>query len=339
MANAIISELTGTQTANFGVGVSFPDGAVSGLEKTDFNLRALTGNGTTGVDFSISGTEPTANWTLMFTLPSNAQGSFEIAITGMVTPSGGSSPEAVMSNAVIIHYDTTTNLTATFGTVEYRDGGEIAVPVTFGEAVSVSKTVFRVTHVSGDDLTGIEYVILGKNTAYELVFTVPPDRAGRFRIEANGAVLKVATGVWDNIIAIPLPVVYNTAVPEVVDWDIPENYTPGEKFYVRVALNTPTTGWHLNNTYSEIWIEEGARLGQPTPYKWIGANPPDIHAPVPDPLPSDWQQLASPPGGHQGPWHGEEGQYFLIEWTVDANATGTFNLTLRPDNPLRGPVS
>ena len=349
MANATISELTGTQTANFSVTVMFRAGAVTGLEKTDINLRALTENGIKGVDFSIAGTQPTANWTLMFTLPSNAQGSFEISITGMVTPQGGSTPEAVMANTVVVHYDTTGNVTVTFGTVEYRDGGEIAVPVTFGEAVVANaKTVFPITHVSGDDLAGIEYYLLGENTAYALVFTVPPDRKGSFQISGNGDVLKVATGLWDNVLATDLTVAYNTTVPKLIDWDIPANYALGAPVDVRVAYNTVVSGWHVNNTQTEIFILEGANLGTALPYKWTGRTPPNFKEPVPADLTgTDWELLATPPAGNPTPnqngfdadsqWHGEEGQYFLIRFP-NPQEIGIFNLTPRVGG-VRGPVA
>jgi hypothetical protein len=87
-----------------------------------------------------------------------------------------------------------------------------------------------------------------------------------------------------------------------------------------------------------------------SPHKWVGTSSPDIHAPVPDDLSgTDWQQLATPPDGTPTPnqnefdadgyWHGKTGQYFLMDWVVSTAVSGAFNLTLRPDNPLRGPVS
>jgi len=350
MANATVTPPSGTQTSNFGVDVSFGT-PINGLDKTDVNLRALTENGITGIDFSISGTQPTATFMLMFTLPSNAQGSFEISMTGMVTPQGGSTPEAVMSNTVVVHYDTTGNVPATFGTVEYRDGGEIAVPVDFGEAVVANaKTVFEVTHVSGDDLAGIEYYLLGENTAYELVFSVPPDRAGSFQIAANGDVLKTATGVWDNVVVATetLTVAYNTTVPKLIDWDIPANYSLGAPVDVRVAYNSVVSGWHINNTQTEIFILEGANLGSDLPYKWTGSSPPNFKEPVPADLTgTDWELLATPPAGNPTPnqngfdadeqWHGEEGQYFLIRFP-DPQEIGIFNLTARVGG-VRGPIS
>ena len=88
---------------------------------------------------------------------------------------------------------------------------------------------------------GISYVLLGENTAYELVFTVPPDRSGSFQVAANGDVL-LATGIWDNVVvATSAPISYNTTVPQLVDYDIPENYTPGEGFDVLLLYQTKST--------------------------------------------------------------------------------------------------
>lgn len=334
MANATIQSLTQTQTANFSIAVMFPNGAVTGLEKTDINLRARTENGITGVDFSITGTQPTANFTLMFTLPSNAQGSFEISITGMVTPQGGSTPEAVMSNSVVVHYDTTGNVTVTFGTVEYRDGGEIAVPVTFGEAVVANaKTVFPITHVSGDDLAGIEYYLLGENTAYELVFTVPPDRSGRFQVAANGDVL-LATGTWENVMVTAKTVAYNTGVPKLKNYDIPEYYVHTENFNVILqfdtdcTVNNPMTFFDdLNATYLDFFIFEGADLGTPNLYRKIDDVYPTL--PLPASLGTDWTQTDL---------QTTEATIYLLRWDAVSNsAEGIFNITVKPGFVL-GPV-
>ena len=339
MATATISAPMGTQTGNFNIMVAF-DTTITGLAKTDFTLRALTENGVTGIDWTISGTEPNANFNLAFTLPNNVEGSFEISLTGQVTPAGQSSPETVTANALTVLYDNTVNVTAAFGTVVYREDGVLAVPVTFTEnVIAPAKSICAVTHVSGDDLSGVAYRFVGKNKNYELVFVLPHDRIGSFRVDITGDVFKVATRVWDNVVITPITVSYDTRVPRIVDYDIPANYVVGQTFYVRVAFNVKVTGWHLNNTFTEIFIEEGARLGTPTPYKWVGTSPPDIHAELPDPLPTEWTLLPAPPGGHSGQWHGEEGQYFLIAFTsVDKNATGIFEMTLR-DGGVRGPVS
>ena len=238
---------------------------------------------------------------------------------------------------------------ANFGTVAYRDNGIVVLPVTFGEnVIAPSKSIFEVKHVSGDALTDIEYRLVGENTAFELVFEIPPDRKGRFSVAANGDVFKVSSSVWDNLsIATPKTVNYNTIVPRIVDYDIPANYSLGAPVDVRVAFNVRVTGWHVNNTLTEIFIEEGVLLGSALPYKWTGTSPPDIHAAMPaDLMGTNWTLLATPPAGDptpgsngfdaEGQWHGEEGQYFLIRFP-DPQATGILNLTLR-ENAVRGPI-
>ena len=246
-------------------------------------------------------------------------------------------------------------INATLGTVEYRENGIIAVPVTFPEnVIAPSKSIFEITYVSGDALTDIEYRLVGQDTAFAVVIEMPLDRKGSFQIAANGDVLKVSTGVWENLsIATPKTVSYNTIVPRLVDYDIPADYTPGAIFDVRIAFNVLVTGLHLNNV-QDVFVLEGAAnlMGTPTPYKWTGATPSDLRAflqaAVPDDLTgTDWQQLASPPAGNptpgmsnfdeDGQWHGETGQYFLVRWTVDANTTGIFNMTLR-EGMVRGPI-
>ena len=193
------------------------------------------------------------------------------------------------------------------------------------------------------------YTVSGLNRPTGL--TLPPDRKGRFQISADGNVLKVSSGIFDNVVVTPILVNYNTMKPTIIDWNVPGNYEFRENFDFLVALNVPTTGWHANNTFTQIWIEEGTILGMPTPYKWVGLNPPDIHAAVPDDLSgTGWQALATPPNpvtpssngfNDDGTeWHGEEGQYFLVRIEVtNEDATGIPQFSLRPDNSLRGPVS
>ena len=241
------------------------------------------------------------------------------------------------------------NVTATFGSVAYRENGVIGVPVTFGAAViATAKTLFEMTYVSGDALTGIEYRLVGAGTAFELIFEIPPDRRGSFQVAANGDVL-LATGSWTPVVATAQTVAYATSVPHIVDYDIPAQYTPSAHFDVRIAFNVSVTGLHANNV-QDVFVLEGAAtvMGTPTPYKWTGSTAPNLQTAVPDDLSgTDWTQLAAPPAGTPTPgtnnfdaagqWHGESGQYFLVRWRVDANTAGIFNMTLR-EAAVRGPV-
>ena len=248
-------------------------------------------------------------------------------------------------------------ITATFGTVEYREGGVIAIPLNFAADVIVpSKSICRITHVSGSDLAGVNYRIIGKTRAFEVVVEVPPDRKGSFAVAMTGTVLNPSTREWNTVTVTASTVTYDTRVPRIVDYDIPADYTVGEKFDVKIAYNAPVTGLSDNNVH-QVFILEGAAniMGTPTPYKWIGAEPSDLRAfletAAPDVLPSpDWQQLQSPPAGvpttaendfdENGFWHGaaNKGQYFLVRWTVQEGTTGIFSMTPRV-GMLRGPIS
>lgn len=129
-----------------------------------------------------------------------------------------------------------------------------------------------------------------------------------------------------------LDVAYGTVVPRIVDYDMPEDYSANGRFDIRVAFNIVVTGWHANNTLTDIFLEEGARLGQPTPYRWTGSSPLDFTTAVPDDLSaSDWEVLATPPAGpatpgqngfdDNGQWHGVSGQYFLIQFILPSSHT------------------
>ena len=146
------------KTSSFEVGVTF-DMAIDTLPKSLIVLRTIAESGVTGVDFSVTGSG--RGWMLNFTLPTSAEGTFEITIMGEVQISG-ISEAVVVASPLIVRYDTTTNVDATFGEVAYNDGGEIVLPVNFAEAVIVpSKTVFPVSRVAGDALDAIHNSRLG----------------------------------------------------------------------------------------------------------------------------------------------------------------------------------
>lgn len=203
MANATLIQPTGTQTGMFNIGISI-DVSVMGVGIDDFTLNALTGNGIIGVNFTVVGTEPDTNFNLAFILPNDKKGSFEVSFTGMVTRVGESQPEAVVSNTVVVLYDTLTEVTVVFGDVDYRTDGSIILPVTFDEnVISPSKSVFPITRVYGDNPAIIEYYIVGIDAEYDLVFLVPGDIKGGISVGADGYVLKESTEIWDNIVSVP----------------------------------------------------------------------------------------------------------------------------------------
>lgn len=225
---------------------------------------------------------------------------------------------------------------ATFGTVEYRDGGIVALPLTFAENVIVpAKTVFEITQVSGDALAGITYYLVGENTDYEAVFKIPQDRSGSFRISANGDVLKTATGIWDNVIMQPKTVDYSTAVPKLKNYDIPEYYVRNVRFYVifqfdtDCTVNDPITFFGDDNAnYLDFFIFEGADLGTPNLYRKIDDVYPTL--PLPASLGTDWTQADL---------QSTEATIYLLRWdAVNGSAEGIFNITIKPGFVL-GPVT
>lgn len=222
------------------------------------------------------------------------------------------------------------NITATFGVTTYSAGGVIAVPVTFGEnVIAPSKTIFGISHVSGDPLQGIDYRLVGKDTAYALVFAVPPDRSGRFQITANGEVLS-ATGSYENVVASALDVDYDTSIPRLKDYDIPEDYTAGEIFDVILQFDTDATvsPAPTGGTFLDHFIFEGADLGTPNLYRKTDDVYPTL--PIAETLPAEWTQANMTT---------EEATIYLLRWNpVAGDPQGIFNLTVR-EGAFRGPVS
>ena len=261
---------------------------------------------------------------------------------------------------------------ASFGTVEYRENGVIAVPLTFAESViAPSKSIVQFGTVSGDDLSGIVYRLVGSGTAFTVVITVPPERKGELRLSMLGSVLKVGTGVWDTVTATAVTVAYGTIVPRIVDVDVPASYALGSPVDIMIGYNIVVTGWNANNTITDpgIFELEGANLGTSSAYKWVGSpSQPDfevLRGMMPNIRDEDddqynatennealrtlgWEPLDPPPGGNPTPgmngfdnsdppiWHGESGQYFLIRFS-DPQQAGTFNLRERV-GIVRGPV-
>ena len=305
MPNAQISQLRGVQVGNFIIPLSLTE-AVSGLSNTNLNAVAVEGTLPTfaitgsGTDYNIAVTLPTAG----------ATGRFTLALQGNVMVVSSGITEALTSNTITIQYDNASMVTASWGTVDYRDGGEIVIPITFGEDITLlHKSDFTFEKVvpmgaDADDVDDVWTVIdkywlsqevddgnLADPRTFNLHIKMRPDKKGTFRVDLTGYVYKTASTIRDDVQIAPLLVPYGYIVPEIVDFEVQGEYTPGKPHMIRVAFNVPTTGWHQNNTVSRaetedaapsVWIDEGANLGaEPTPYKWTGDDPPDIHGEEP----------------------------------------------------------
>lgn len=226
-------------------------------------------------------------------------------------------------------------ITATFGTTKYREGGVIAIPLNFAADVIVpSKSICRITHVSGSDLAGVNYRIIGKARAFEVVVEVPPDRKGSFAVAMTGTVLNPSTREWDTVTVAASTVTYDTRVPRIIDYDIPADYTVGEKFDVILQFDPAATFddpvahfAHKDATYLDFFIFEGADLGIPKLYRKTDNMFPTL--PLPTDLGTDWTQ---------DDLQTEEATIYLLRWeAVQEGAVGVFNLTLK-SGVVRGPV-
>ena len=235
------------------------------------------------------------------------------------------------------------SITATFGTVEYRDGGVIAVPLNFAKDVIVpSKSICSITRVSGPDLTAVSVQIIGddkfkkngKGRACEVVFEVPPDRKGSFSVAITGTVLNASTRKWDTVTVAASTVTYDTRIPHIVNYDIPADYTVGEKFDVilqfdpAATFDDPVAAFNNTDaTFLDFFIFEGADLGTPNLYRKTDNTFPTL--PLPTELGTDWTQ---------DNLQTEEATIYLLRWeAVQEGAVGVFNLTLKP-GAVRGPV-
>ena len=349
MAQANIQAPTSTQSGDFSVPVTF-DAAYNGVDTGIFALTPLWGNGITGIRFEVSGSGK--DYSLMFYLPAIVEGSFEIDITGLVTPQGGSSPEAVMAGTATVTYDNTANVNATFGEVDYRESGMIAVPVAFTEDVIIpSETIFKVTRVSGDDLEGIDFYVTGEGRAFELVFTVPLDRKGRFQVSSEGDVLKVSSSVYDNLVTSPLTIAYDTTIPILIDKRVvrvraanrmfPDAQThkpSGDRidcilqFNTRCTLNDPVTEFGSDDaTFADFLDYSGVNLPPPNFYRKTDNDfPMEANLPLGEVLDAaDWSQEGLTLDAN-------EATIYLLRWS-DIVPSVDFEVTIKP-HFVRGPV-
>ena len=372
MASGIFSVRSGTRTGNFNIPLSLME-SVSGLATANLNAVAVDGNGITGVVFAVNGSGRSYN--IAVTLPDAATGQFRLSLHGMVTVGGIT--EAVTSNEVTIQYDTASTVMARWGEagsydnpIQYLDEGLIILSVTFDEDIAYfHKTDFTLESVEGEEVWECidDYWLtqraddagnlVNPRTFYLHFQMAPNKRQGRFRVSLTGYVYKTLDTIRDEVSISPIEIPYSTIEPRS-DVDMPTSYDLGSPLDVFVAYNVVVTGWNANNTITTpgIFEREGANLGTPSAYKWIGISPPPDFEALRGTMPNlrdeedrydasanneallvlGWQPLASPPAGppteenkdefsSDGTWHGEAGQYYLIRF-FDPQESGTFRL-------------
>ena len=222
-------------------------------------------------------------------------------------------------------------INANFGTFEYREGGVIAIPLTFPADVIVpSKSVCQITPVSNSDLTGVSHRIIGKGRAFEVVVAVPTNREGSFSVDITGTVLNVSTGVWDTVSVDSVSVPYSTVVPELVDHRVVRT---GERIDVILQYDTdctladPIAEFGTMAQRADFLDYAGQDLDPPNFYRKIDNTYPTL--PLPDTLPiAEWAQADV---------QTEDATIYLLRWG-SVPETEDFNVTIKAGF-VRGPVN
>jgi len=342
MANATITARSSTYNGDFTVNVGF-ESDVTGFDRTDINIVAVSGNGVTGVDYFISGSGDSYN--VFFTLPENHTGSFTMDITGMVTPEDSSQAEAVVATAVTLSYDTAQSVTAVFGTpVHHAKSSNFQVDVSIAfQRMDMSpelvrffaKTDIDLIQVAGDVIYDFDYFLTGQGAAYLLSIVPVVDRFGVLRAEITGDIFKESTMVREQVEETPVLIPYNARIPQIVEYESPPELTAGT-WDVRWDLDFPDFGFDADDGF----LYEGDAVDDLD----LENNPPVIYRarsldvrPVTPAAPVD----PSDPPECVGDWVLERGgisrvpaKFFLIRFNIPSGVSGSLNVYPKPDTFL-----
>ena len=208
MINANITNYVTTHIGNFNINIAFADD-VTDFVLSDISITAASGNGRTGLSFALSGSD--ANYMVAVTVPANKTGSFSVNITGQVTVD--SSAQNVVATARTFKYDTVFDIDVGFGVLAYSDGN-ITLPVTFDEDVLwFDKSDLEITPAAGTGLYDMEYVLIGKDDDYDVLFFPELNTWGAFLVDVAGEVVKESDLVREIVNTDPLLISYNTLQP------------------------------------------------------------------------------------------------------------------------------
>lgn len=280
---------------------------ITNFDAADITLRAVDGNGITGVAVTVSQQTP-STYSLNFTLPSDVEGAFSVEATGMVLPDGESVEVAINATpaAPVVAYDTSVAVVATWGTPDYTVGdAQVAIPITFAADVVVSDVAvfdfIPVAPLVDDNLQGLQAAINGDGTGWTLTIQLPLDIQGNIDIDIQGEVFKVSTMVYDTVTIPALRLAVNTLIPEVTRREQEGTYTHGEIYDIVWQFNTaiqfyePTAFYgDPNATWADHFVFSGADLGQQNIYAYIGTGFPADPLSLPEMLPTtEWEQLSA----------------------------------------------
>ena len=122
---------------------------------------------------------------------------------------------------------------------------EIRIPVTLSEGVhAVSRADLKIEHVSGDEIYGAAFSVLGSGgTQWSVVVNIPPKKEGIFSISVSGTVRTEASpGTVTTTSSAILLVQYNTNLPEVVGGDVSSVLTAGNNNFIYFDMDQVCVG-------------------------------------------------------------------------------------------------
>ena len=197
-----------------------------------------------------------------------------------------------------------------------------------------------------DGIAGIEdYYIIGENSNYDLIIQIKKGSSGSFIYSLEGTVFKDSD--WKSITTTDSletrSFSYSNKEPNI-EFDIPEQYIPGEKFDIvmisdiPITFNDPEEQFnHPDATILDQFDFSGADLGTPNIYRKLSDGDGSFSYNPQTPIDN-----FDDPNGESG-WtvfHRTliPSKFYLIRFSeVNQTATGFFDLTLKPGS-VRGPT-
>ena len=238
-ARITLSAPAGTQAGTFNVIASFAE-SVSGFGNMNISLTpdaTAPGDGIAGITWAVTGSG--RHYNILFEIPNEAHGRFDINVSGQVTLSG-EMVDIAGTLTLSVAYDTATELTAVFGDLRYRETGEIELPITFNEPVLYfHKTDAELSQVVGDVPYDFQVALTEVDAqTYEFSILPPPNRRGAFMIDLTGYVFRSSTSIRDNILVTRKLVPFNTYEIYMLNANIPDALTTGV-WDIFVELSAP----------------------------------------------------------------------------------------------------
>ena len=242
MVNANTTNYISTHIGNFTINIAF-EKDVTDFAIGDCTFTAVSGNGTTGLSFTLSGSGST--YLVNVVVPDDVKGSFSVEITGQVTVDGNA--QSVVAAVQTFRYDTIFDVTVEFGHLSYSADGEVILPVEFGENVLwFDKSDLQFTQMVGTRLYDMEYALFGDGDSYKVVFSADENTWGAFLIDLTGDVVKPDGLVREFVSVDPLLVSYNRLKPIIDDLGSPYRTEDGY-WNVPIDFVNPVSGFSVDN--------------------------------------------------------------------------------------------